>query len=122
MKGIEMKNNAILDKTMDFSIRIVNLYKYLKNQKKETVMSKQLLRSGTSIRANVREAHNGQSDKDFLAKIYIAYKETSETEYWLTLLHKTDFLTEKQAKDIINDCEEIGKILTTIIKTMKKKI
>jgi len=117
-----MKSNAILDKTIDFSIRIVNLYKYLKNQKKETVMSKQLLRSGTSIGANVREAHNGQSDKDFLAKIYIAYKETSETEYWLTLLHRTNYLNEKQAKDIINDCEEIGKILTSIIKTMKKKI
>lgn len=91
-----MKENIILDKTMDFSVRIVNLYKYLCDVKKEYVLSKQLLRSGTSIGANAHEAHNAQSEKDFLAKMYVAFKEASESEYWIKLLIKTDYLSNEQ--------------------------
>lgn len=117
-----MKNNIILNKTMDFSVRIVNLYKYLCGEKNEYVMSKQLLRSGTSVGANVHEAVNGQSEKDFLAKMYIAFKEISETEYWITLLIKTLYLTQEQGESILCDCVEIKKILTAIIKTSKNSL
>ena len=116
-----MKDNVILDKTMEFSVRIVNLYKHLCTAKNEYVLSKQLLRSGTSIGANAHEAHNGQSRKDFLAKMYIALKEASETEYWLELLTKTDYLTPEQSDSILADCVEIKKILTSIVKTIKSK-
>ena len=114
-----MKENIILDKTMDFAVRIVNLYKYLSDEKKEYVISKQLLRSGTSIGANAHEAHNAQSAKDFLAKMYVAFKEASESEYWINLLIKTDYLSKEQGNSILNDCIEIKKILTSIIKTTK---
>ena len=114
-----LKDNIILTKSMDFSVRIVNLYKYLCGEKSEYVMSKQLLRSGTSIGANIHEAVNGQSQKDFLAKMYIAFKEASETEYWITLLMKTMYLTQEQGESILFDCVEIKKILTAIIKTSK---
>ena len=114
-----MRENTILDKTMDFSVRIVNLYKYLSSEKNENVLSKQLLRCGTSIGANAHEAHNGQSRKDFLAKMYVAFKETAETEYWLRLLTKTHYLTSDQGNSMLADCEEIKKILTSIIKTIK---
>jgi len=114
-----MKDNPILDKTMDFSIRIVNLYKYLCDEKKEFVMSKQLLRCGTSIGANAHEANNGQSDKDFLAKMYIAFKEASEAEYWINLLAKTKYISPSQGEGILYDCVELKKILTAIIKTSK---
>ncbi|MCL2512475.1 MAG: four helix bundle protein [Oscillospiraceae bacterium] len=117
-----MKDNVILDKTMDFSVRIVKLYKYLCTEKNEYIMSKQLLRSGTSIGANAHEAHNGQSDKDFLAKMYIAFKEASETEYWLKLLLKTEYLTIDQSESILEDCVELKKILTAIIKTLKSNV
>ncbi len=117
-----MKNNIILDKSMDFAVRIVKLYKFLAEKKTEYIMSKQLLRCGTSIGANVHEAHNGQTTKDFLAKMYIAYKEATETEYWINLLAKTDYLTEEQGNSILQDCVEIKKILTSIIKTTKQKM
>lgn len=117
-----MKDNIILDKTMNFAVRIVNLYKFMVNGKCEYTLSKQLLRSGTSIGANVHEAHNAQSKKDFLAKMYIAFKEASESEYWITLLMRTDFLSEEQAESILNDCIEIKKILTSIIKTTKEQL
>jgi four helix bundle protein len=121
MRGI-VKDNIILDKTMNFAVRIVNLYKFMVNEKCEYTLSKQLLRSGTSIGANVHEAHNAQSKKDFLAKMYIAFKEVSESEYWITLLMRTDFLSEEQAESILNDCIEIKKILTSIIKTTKEQL
>lgn len=121
MRGI-VKDNIILDKTMNFAVRIVNLYKFMVNGKCEYTLSKQLLRSGTSIGANVHEAHNAQSKKDFLAKMYIAFKEASESEYWITLLMRTDFLSEEQAESILNDCIEIKKILTSIIKTTKEQL
>ena len=114
-----MKENIILDKSFHFSVRIINLYKYLCSEKNEYVMSKQLLRCGTSIGANANEAANGQSKKDFLAKMYIAFKEASETEYWLKLLLHTGYLTQEQGENILSDCVEIKKILTAIIKTLK---
>ncbi len=117
-----MKDNVILDKTMNFAVRIVNLYKFLTSEKMEYTLSKQLLRSGTSIGANAHEAHNAQSKKDFLAKMYIAFKEASETEYWINLLIRTEYLSNEQGKSILNDCIEIKKILTSIIKTTKQQL
>lgn len=114
-----MKENIILTKSMDFSVRIVRLYNYLCDEKKEYVMSKQLLRSGTSIGANAHEAVNGQTSKDFLAKMYIAFKEATESEYWINLLIRTDYLTQEQGNSILSDCVELKKILTAIIKATK---
>ena len=102
---------------MDFAVRIVYLYKYLKTDKNEFVLSKQVLRSGTSIGANVREAIEGVSKADFKTKIYISLKEARETEYWLELLFKTEYLTKEQFNNIHSDCEELIKILTSIAKT-----
>ena len=90
-----MKDSIAYEKALKFSIRIVKLYKYLKEEKKEFIMSKQLMRCGTSVGANLAEARRGQSTKDFTAKIYISLKEASETEYWLELLYETEYLTEK---------------------------
>ena len=112
-----MESNIIVDKSKKFAIRIVNLYKFLVDNKKEYVLSKQLLRSGTSIGANVCEAIRGQSKADFGTKMNIALKEASETEYWLELLFQTDYLTETQYESIMADCKELNKILTTIVKT-----
>lgn len=113
-------NGTVLVKSMDFAVRIVKLYKYLCDDKKEFIMSKQLLRSGTSVGANLREAKYAQSTDDFIHKNSIALKEISETEYWLELLLKTDFLTQKQYDDINSDCSEIAKMLTSIVKSSKK--
>ena len=109
-----------LEKSMDFAVRIVRLYQYLCREKKEFVMSKQILRSGTSIGANLREAKYAQSTNDFISKNSIALKEVSETEYWLELLFKIDYLTEKEYNAINADCSELAKLLTSIIKTTKK--
>ena len=106
---------------MDFSVRIVNLYKFLTETKKEYVLSKQILRSGTSIGANVSESGCAQSNDDFIAKIYIALKECVETEYWLELLHNTDYITQAQFDSIFADCEELRKILSSTTKTMREK-
>lgn len=116
-----MKNNIIAEKSYDFALRIVRLSQYL-IQKKEFVLSKQVLRSGTSIGANVEEATGGQSKKDFLNKISIAYKEARETSYWLRLLKDSNFLIENHFNSIYQDLEEIIKILTKIQKTTKKRI
>ena len=110
--------NIIENKSFDFAIRIVNLCKYLR-EKKEYVLSKQLLRSGTSIGANVAEAEQAQSPADFVSKMNIALKETSETKYWLQLLFATKYLKEKEYLSINNDCVEIEKILVSIIKNSK---
>lgn len=115
------KDNVISDKSFDFAVRIVNLYKHLTSEKKEFVLSKQLVRSGTSIGANVSEAIRGQSDADFISKLSIALKEANETDYWLKLLYKTDYLTEKEYESICKDINEIIAILVSIIKTMKTK-
>lgn len=114
------KENVIVDKSKAFALRIIKLYKYLCDTKKEYILSKQLIRSGTSIGANVKEAIRGQSNADFTAKINIALKEASETEYWLELLHESDYLTDEQFNSIITDCIELIKILTSIVKTSKK--
>lgn len=115
-----MKDNIIIDKTLEFSIRIVNMYKYLCKEQNEFVLSKQLLKSGTSIGANVREAEHAQSKADFLNKNNIALKEANETCYWLELLHKTGYITPAMYDSIFADCEEILKILISIVKTSKK--
>jgi four helix bundle protein len=112
-----MVENTGADKSFQFAVRIVRLYQFMCEQKKEYVLSKQLLRSGTSIGANVSEAQQAQSRLDFLSKMNIALKEASETEYWLRLLHKTDFLDDKQAESMTRDCEEIKKLLHSIVKT-----
>ena len=114
-----MKDNVVLEKSFDFAVRIVKLYKYLCTDKKEYVLSKQLLRSGTSIGANVNEAQAGQSKKDFIAKMSIASKEARESFYWIKLLIQTDYLNEnsKNTKSLVNDIEEIVKLLTSIVKS-----
>lgn len=116
------KDNIIQQKSFEFAIRIVNLYRFLTTEKKEFVLSKQLLRSGTSIGANVEESIGGQSEKDFLAKLSIAYKEARESMYWLKLLQATDYLNQEQAESLLVDADEICKILGSIQKTMKTKI
>ena len=102
---------------MDFAIRIVNLYKYLTMEKKEFTLSKQLLRSGTSIGANLSEAEFSVSKKEFLSKVGISLKECNETLFWLELLHRTDYLLTNEYESINNDCTEIMKLLTSISKT-----
>jgi four helix bundle protein len=113
------KDNVIVDKSKSFALRVIKLYKYLCEEKKEYVISKQLLRSGTSIGANVKEAIRGQSKPDFYAKLNIALKEVSETEYWLELLHESEFITDAQFNSIFEDCQEIIKLLVSITKTQK---
>jgi four helix bundle protein len=118
-----MKNetdNLIVIKSKQFAIRIVRLYQFLKCEKNEYILPKQLLRCGTSIGANVKEAIRGQSKADFISKISISLKEASETEYWLEILLATDYITKKQFDSIIKDNKEIIKILTAILKTSKK--
>lgn len=107
------------DKAMAFAVRIVNLYKWLRDDKREHVLSKQLLRSGTSIGANIAESRAAISLADFVSKLYIAAKECRETQYWIELLYKTEYLNEKQYLSIKKDSEEIGKILSSITKKMK---
>lgn len=113
-------DNLILDKSKAFAIRIINLYKHLNEEKREYILSKQLLRSGTNIGANCREAARGQSKADFVAKMNIALKEADETAYWLELLYATDFVTQVQFQSIYNDAEELIKLLVSIIKTTKQ--
>lgn len=115
-----MGENVVKDKSFDFAVRIVNLYKHLSQEKKEFVLSKQLLRSGTSVGANVEEAIGGVSKPDFKAKLGTAYKEARETKYWLRLLHATDYLTDKEFESIFNDSDELGRLLFTIIKNTNK--
>lgn len=109
------------EKSYKFAIRIYKLFKYLTEKKKEFVLSKQILRSGTSIGANVEEALGGQSKKDFISKLSIAYKESRETSYWLRLLKDTDNITLKEYSSIDSDLKEIQKMLTAILKTPKAK-
>ena len=113
------KDNIIQIKTYDFAVRVVKLYKHLSQEKKEFVLSKQLLRSGTSIGANVEEAIGGQSRKDFFAKLTIAYKEARESHYWIRLLKDTGFLLENESESLLKDIEEILKIIGSIQKTIR---
>ena len=112
--------NIVEEKSFQFAIRIVRLYQYLRSKKKEFVLSKQLLRSGTSIGANVAEAQQAQSRADFLSKINIALKEAAETEYWLRLLRATDYMAEKEFRSIYDDCEQVKKLLVSIVKSTKE--
>ncbi len=116
------QENIIQSKSYDFAIKVVKLYRFLSEEKREYVLSKQLLRSGTSIGANIEEGIGGQSDRDFFAKLNIAYKEARETHYWLRLLRDTGYLTNDEVKTYIEDCEEVLRILGSIIRTMKSKL
>ena len=115
-----MRENILIEKTIDFAARIVKLHKYLIKTHRETIISKQIFRSGTSIGANINEANYGQSTADFISKMHIALKETAETEYWLKLLVKSEFLSQKEGDSLIHDCLEIKKILISSIKTAKE--
>mgnify|MGYP003317026360 CR=1 FL=1 len=110
-------SNVVEEKSFQFAIRIVRLYRYLRSEKKEFVLSKQLLRSGTSIGANVAEAQQAQSRTDFLSKINIALK---EAEYWLRLLHATDYLSNHEFASVYDDCVQVKKMLVAIVKTSKE--
>ncbi|HVX25889.1 MAG TPA: four helix bundle protein [Parafilimonas sp.] len=114
--------NVVATKSYAFAIRIINLYKFLIQDKKEFVLSKQLLRSGTAIGAFIKEAEHAQSKADFLNKMNIALKEANETEYWLMLLQDTNYISEKEFDSVANDCNEILKLLISIVKTTKTKL
>ena len=115
-----MTNQNIQNKSFHFAIRIVNLCKTIRSNRKEYVLSKQVLRSGTSIGANIAEAQNAQSTADFASKLNIALKEATETKYWLRLLYATDYLTKPEFDSIFTDCCEIEKILVSSIKSFKQ--
>lgn len=117
-----MKDNVLKEKSFAFAVRIVKLYKFIQEEKKEYVLSKQVLRSGTSVGAMVREAEYSESKSDFIHKLAIDQKEINETIYWLDLLFETDHLTKNQFENIKTDATEIIKILTSIIKTTKKSL
>ena len=116
---MEGKDNVIVDKSKVFAIRIIRLYQYLTKEKHEHILSKQLLRSGTSIGANVKEAIRGQSKADFYAKLNISLKEASESEYWLELLYETEYIDKKQFDSLHNNVQELIKLLVAITKTQK---
>lgn len=117
-----MKDNLIIAKSRDFAVRIIKLYKYMITDKKEFILSKQLVRSGTSIGANISEAEIAISKKDFLAKMYIAFKECNETLYWLDLLQASEYISEREYQSIKSDCDELRKILSSITKTTKHEL
>jgi len=110
----------VQEKSKEFAIRIVNLYKYLYEEKKEFIMSKQILRSGTSIGANLAEGDFASSKADFINKIHISLKEASETGYWLELLNKTDYITKEQFDSLYKDCDELMCLLVSIVKKAKQ--
>lgn len=114
-----MEDGILIVKSKGFAIRIINLYKYLCNDKKEYVLSKQILRSGTSIGANIRESVFAQSKNDFISKMSIALKESNETHYWIELLNETGFISNKESDSLKADCKELLKILQASIITAK---
>lgn len=116
-----MKDNILKTKSYKFALRIVKLFRYLANEKKEFVLSKQVLRSGTSVGANIEEAYQGESKADFIHKLSIANKEAFETHYWLRLLRDSDLLEAKTADSLLVDCDELQKILVSSIKTAKSR-
>jgi four helix bundle protein len=117
-----MGSNAALNKSKAFAIKIIHLSRYLGEDKKEFILSKQLLRSGTSIGANVKEAQRAQSKKDFITKMNIASKEASETEYWLELLYETGYISKTEYQGIYSDCSELIKLLVSIVKTSQTNL
>ena len=114
------KNSILGDKSLVFAKRIAKCYRYLVSKKKESIMSKQMLRSGTSIGANVREGINAQSRKDFVNKLNIALKEASETDYWLDVIHSAEYFTDQEYESLKSDNDELLKLLTSTIKKMKE--
>ena len=117
-----MKENVLKEKAFSFALRIVKLYQYLANEKKEFVLSKQVLRSGTSIGANIEEAGQAQSKLDSIHKLSISQKESFETYYWIRILRESEFLNKKLADSLLEDCEEIQKLITSSIKTAKANL
>jgi len=115
-----MKENIVKEKSYKFALRMVNAYKYLAQEQREFVLSKQVLRSGTSIGALIREAEHAQSQADFINKMSIALKEANETEYWLMLLKDSEYLDEKTFVSIYKDCDELIRLLVSIVKTAKE--
>ena len=114
-----MSESIVANKSRQFAVRIIRLGQYLQTEKKEFILSNQIIRSGTSIGANIVEALKAISQKEFLQKMYIAFKEYNETMYWLDLLYATDYLSEQQFQSLNNDCAELQKILSSITKTTK---
>ena len=114
-------NQTVEKKSFQFAVRIVNLRKYLTEAKKEFVLSQQVLRSGTSIGANISDAQQAQSRADFVSKLNIALKEASETDYWLRLLNATEYLSDQEFNSLIFDCREIEKMLIAIVKSSKEQ-
>ena len=117
-----MKDNILIDRSIYFAARIIKLHRYLIKNKKETIISRQIVRSGTSIGANINEANYGQSKADFIAKLHIALKETAETEYWLKLLILSEYVTQEMGESLLNDCLEIKRILIASINTAKSNL
>ncbi len=115
------KRNILKEKSFSFSVRVVKLYQYLKKEHQEYELGKQVLRSGTSIAANIEEAIGGYSRKDFYAKLGISYKEARETRFWLQLLHASQLLEDKVYRSLEKDCNELIKLLISILKTNKEK-
>lgn len=115
-----MKENILIEKSVIFASRIIKLHKHLIKDKKEHIIAKQIVRSGTSIGANINEANYGQSKADFISKMYIALKETAETEYWIKLLIMSDYVSEDMGESLLNDCLEIKRILVASINTAKE--
>jgi four helix bundle protein len=118
---MKKQENILLQKTYSFALRIAKLSQFLTQEKKEFVLSKQILRCGTSVGANAEEAIGGQSEKDFFAKLSIAYKESRETHYWLRLLKDLSLIDKKLFESLANDCEEIMKIIGKTLSTIRKK-
>ena len=114
------ENNLIVEKSKAFAIRIIRMYQHISAEKKELVLTKQVLRSGTCIGANIREATSAHSKADFIAKMQIALKEASETEYWIELLQETGYIAEKAGESLITDCKELLRMITAIIRTAKE--
>ena len=117
-----MKENIIREKSYQFAIKIINFYKYLVYKQREYILARQLLRSGTSIGANIEEAIGGQSRSDFIHKLSIAYKEARETNYWIKLLKDTKIISDEESRSLLSDCNEIIKILGAIQKTTKSNL
>ena len=115
-----MKENLLVEKSIDFSARIIKLQRYLYNEKHESIISKQIVRSGTSIGANINEANYGQSKADFIFKLHISLKEAAETEYWIRVLMRSDLIKQEEGTSILEDCLEIKKLLISSINTAKK--
>ena len=114
-----MRENLLIDKSIAFAARIIKLHKHLIKTQKETVISKQIVRSGTSIGANINEANYGQSKADFISKLHIALKETAETEYWLRLLLASEYVSKEMGESLLSDCIELKRILIASINTAK---